>query len=473
MRTIYFCLILSLLFVRCSPHEEAPEPSPNQSLHFVDDVNAHFYKSFSQDFRKTKNDLKKAVEISSLNQWPDKEALTQKNYAVVLYMLGEYEQALMAIQRSFDLYDSLQDESGQVRALNEMGNFLRKQGQNEDAIKAWKKAETLSKAIDDQEALGTTYGMMGTFYWLQKDYEKSDHYYFKCYQIRMEQKDSIGLGYVLIDLADMAHRKGDLTSALNYFKESNSIREAIGDLQGIVDNYKMMGDLFMKEESPAKAIPYYHQCATESENLGYPDLVRKSFDSLSSAYAQLNQFEIAYQYQKEADQLEDSLFNADRAKKLAELQTQYETEKKEKQIAVQQAEIANHLAKNQRNLAAIACLIIALVFLLIIAHLIKSRSDKKHALLLQQAQTRTKEAQLEAALNSQETERKRFARDLHDGFGQMISVLNLNLKALEKGTSSKEDVFENSSKVLDDMYKELKGICFNLMPETLIKSGVV
>ncbi|MEP4532748.1 MAG: ATP-binding protein, partial [Cyclobacteriaceae bacterium] len=38
---------------------------------------------------------------------------------------------------------------------------------------------------------------------------------------------------------------------------------------------------------------------------------------------------------------------------------------------------------------------------------------------------------------------------------------------------SKEDVFENSSKVLDDMYKELKGICFNLMPETLIKSGVV
>jgi signal transduction histidine kinase len=109
----------------------------------------------------------------------------------------------------------------------------------------------------------------------------------------------------------------------------------------------------------------------------------------------------------------------------------------------------------------------------VVALLNRSRSKKQQELLLKAAELQLREAQIEAAIDSQEKERKRFARDLHDGFGQFISVLNLNLKSLEKGASNREEVFESSTMVLDQMYRELKTICFNLMPETLIKQGVV
>ena len=105
--------------------------------------------------------------------------------------------------------------------------------------------------------------------------------------------------------------------------------------------------------------------------------------------------------------------------------------------------------------------------------LIRSRARKKQALLQKEAQVKLKETQIEAAITSQEKERSRFAKDLHDGFGQMISILNLNLQSLEKKESNPHDVFDRSTKVLDEMYQELKSICFNLMPQTLIKKGLV
>ncbi|MFY0650442.1 MAG: hypothetical protein JXQ96_00345 [Cyclobacteriaceae bacterium] len=85
------------------------------------------------------------------------------------------------------------------------------------------------------------------------------------------------------------------------------------------------------------------------------------------------------------------------------------------------------------------------------------------------------ELMMKAIVKGQEDERNRFAKDLHDGFGQMISSLMLNLRGLEISKPSAEkrsNIFEQSSSILSDMYVELKNICFNLMPQTLIAAGV-
>lgn len=86
------------------------------------------------------------------------------------------------------------------------------------------------------------------------------------------------------------------------------------------------------------------------------------------------------------------------------------------------------------------------------------------------------EAMMKAIVKGQEEERNRFARDLHDGFGQMISSLMLNLRGLEsdspKNTRERAGIFQLSVSILNDMYVELRNICFNLMPQTLIAAGV-
>ncbi|MEQ9302273.1 MAG: tetratricopeptide repeat protein [Marinoscillum sp.] len=456
--------ILILLGCEQTPFDPTPL-HPDEASLFIDSVNQHFYEIYSRDFEEAKNLTAHAVNLATKNNLYTRKAKALHNHAVVLYLMGYYDKSLEAALNSYELFDSLEDASGQARLCNDLGNFYRKQGQEEKALAMWIKAEKLALASGDMEALGTSNGMRGTFYWLQEDFETSDMFYIKCYKIRVSEQDSVGLGYVLIDLADMEQRKGNLEAAIDYFKQSNQIREDIRDYQGLVDNYKMMGDLWMKEKSYAEAIPYYLTCADQSKQFKYPDLERKSYDSLASAYALMNNFKAAYQYQEKAGFLEDSLFSADKAKVISELQTKYETAKKEKEL------IEKNLIIKRRNILIIG-LGIGFTLLLIIGLQIGQRQKLKHQKALETEQRMAKEAEIAAAISSQEKERTRFAKDLHDGFGQMISILNLNLKSLEDGAKNKHEVFESSSQVLEDMYRELKGICFNLMPQTLIKHGI-
>lgn len=437
-------------------------------------INQNFYSIYSADFTNSLLLTREAVELSRALRLPQKEAIALKNYGIVCYLVGDYEKALPAYLRSYDLYDSLGDKSGLAQLCNEMANFYQKQGEFEKSLNLWDQSAELAKESNDLRTLGTSYGMQATFHWIRKNYKKSDSLYLKCHAIRLEQNDSVGLGYTYLDLADIERRKGHHDKALQYFNESTKIREAIGDYQGVLENYKAIADFYFQTNKYQEAIDYYNRAIEESEDFGYPDLVRKSMDSLSSLFAKTSQFRKSLELKIQAENLEDSLFNIDRSMVISRLQTQYETEKKEQQIALQNAELAEQEARIERNRLVFITSIIAFIFILMIVYFQYYRLKRRQQLKLQEAKLKAKEVEINATISSQERERNRYARDLHDGFGQMISVLNMNLQNLKNGSKPDErhKVFQSSSKIIDDMYAELKNICFDLMPQTLIKNGL-
>jgi signal transduction histidine kinase len=96
-------------------------------------------------------------------------------------------------------------------------------------------------------------------------------------------------------------------------------------------------------------------------------------------------------------------------------------------------------------------------------------------LVLTEQKIRIREAQITAVIESQEAERKRFAADLHDGMGQLVSALQLTVQSI-KNTHNQEktiSLVENSEQLLADMQSEIRNIAFNLMPPILIKEGLI
>ena len=82
--------------------------------------------------------------------------------------------------------------------------------------------------------------------------------------------------------------------------------------------------------------------------------------------------------------------------------------------------------------------------------------------------------QIKAVLLAEENERSRIARDLHDGIGQLLSAAKLNLHALENvNLQNKEFVLEKAIGLVDESAKEVRSVSHNLMPNALIKSGLV
>ncbi|MEJ0054223.1 MAG: histidine kinase [Bacteroidota bacterium] len=205
-----------------------------------------------------------------------------------------------------------------------------------------------------------------------------------------------------------------------------------------------------------------------AEKIGAKEQVLNARKELAELKAVTGDYKGAYREHQQYVILKDSVFQSEKSKQIAELQTLYETEKKES--AIQLLTHENELKDfNLLRIQFITLLLaVLLVGLIVVGYLWRNRIKLKQQADIEATKALLKDAQLQAVITSQEDERRRFAADLHDGMGQMISALRLNL-SYDPVQKNKVDEAVN---ILNDMNVEIRKIAFNLMPQVLMNSGL-
>ena len=81
----------------------------------------------------------------------------------------------------------------------------------------------------------------------------------------------------------------------------------------------------------------------------------------------------------------------------------------------------------------------------------------------------------EAVLKGQEEERTRFAKDLHDGLGGMLSGIKYSFSNMKENlsmTPENRQGFDRGLDMLDSSINELRRVAHSMMPDALMKSGL-
>jgi two-component system NarL family sensor kinase len=79
---------------------------------------------------------------------------------------------------------------------------------------------------------------------------------------------------------------------------------------------------------------------------------------------------------------------------------------------------------------------------------------------------------LQAELESQETERRRLAADLHDSIGGMLSTIRVGLATMARMLPEPQSI-DQTKQMLDDTITSVRRISRDLMPSTLEKFGLI
>jgi signal transduction histidine kinase len=81
---------------------------------------------------------------------------------------------------------------------------------------------------------------------------------------------------------------------------------------------------------------------------------------------------------------------------------------------------------------------------------------------------------INAIINTEENERKRFAKDLHDGLGPLMSTVKMSLSALDERIRdpSGTAILNNTNYLVNEAINTLKDISNNLSPHVLSNFGV-
>jgi signal transduction histidine kinase len=147
---------------------------------------------------------------------------------------------------------------------------------------------------------------------------------------------------------------------------------------------------------------------------------------------------------------------------LSDMETKYESEKKEMQIS--------ELEKERKLYTLIVAVSVVTVLLVLCLLYFRQRLNKQKIKQLEQEKQLTAS---QAVIDGETAERTRLARDLHDGLGGMLSVVKLNLKDM-KGYSLIENTdvanFNRAVEMLDKSIVELRRVSHHIMPD--LSSGL-
>lgn len=304
------------------------------------------------------------------------------------YSFSNYDSSLHYTKKAIKLANKIGDAYWIATSTEMMAMLNEISGNTERAIELYLKVIGIREQLHGK-GLETTYNNLGILFQTQGNYHKAYEYYAKSYELekarnntegivgslinmsvslsRLNQQDS---AYYLLKSAEQLAQKNHFDYLLqnvyldlsNYYILKNKLDSAFLYCQMLLqanekDSLKSetliivlqtAGDVYLKKDSVKTALQFYNQVETLASELNNLEYSTRLYQSKAKALAQMGRYQQAYTYMQKYSQASDSLINKESLTILHDLETRYQTEKKEHKIAQLELETARSI--NQRNL---------------------------------------------------------------------------------------------------------------------------
>lgn len=379
----------------------------------------------------------KALEIVEANNSTKGFAVVLNNIAMVHIRRGEYDTALENLFKALEAEEQLDNRNGIAQAYNNIG-VVYYYTQNFD-----KTTEYLTRALEIQEELGNFDGLIngynnvGAIYDYLQQYDDAIVSYTKGLEIARQIGDQKMEATQLSNIAIAYSNKEDFDAAEDYFGQSIEIRELIEDNYGKANSYLGFGQMYLGKKNYVKAEEYVLQSLEISRANDIKLVEREGVAALVDLAEARGDYEEANELLYEYIAVKDTLLNRENSKTMLELDTKYQSEKKEKEILQQRAELAEkELEVKRKNNLIYGSLGFALL-LGLLGYLIYNRQKLKNEQLKKESELKSALARIETQNRLQE-QRLRISRDLHDNIGSQLTFIISSLDNLNFGLKDKD-----------------------------------
>lgn len=388
---------------------------------------------------------------------------------------GDLKQSIESQTRALQAFEKLNHVVGQTTALNNIAAVFENQQEYTKALEYHRRSLALGRQSENREAEGISLINIGNIFFHTQLMDSAQYYWESSLNYISEDKSPQFCAMAYNNLAEYYAQQNQLTKAAEFNEKAMGLRLRLNDKQGYISSLNNQGNIFLKQKNYAASEKLLKQALDSLKKYPLKIEEQKVLFNLAQLYEQSGKYNLALERYKQYTVVKDTLLNESTRNTANDLLIKYETEKKEVQLARQDAELAQQQSRLRQTYLLIGGLTVVVALLSVIIILVRGRYKRKAQLIETEKQIAVREAFIDATLQSQEAERKRVAQDLHDGMGQLISELRFLIGAVTPASALDERVrvVEKTERVLNDMHKEVRAVAFNLMSQTLIQSGLV
>lgn len=412
------------------------------------------------DYQQAITDYKKSLFYRLQIGDQDLIARVYNNIGMVFSKMAEYDSASFYLMKALKAAETLKLKSAQAMYSMNLGIAYEKNRDFDLALQFNQQARKLYQEESDSTGILKCLINEGGIWYARKNYEEALPIYRKAIFLATTLEDDRNRYYAIGDIATTFMSMDVYDSAVFYMQHSLSYHLMEEDVPAAAIDYSNLGVLFSKMNLTDSSIYYLKKSMLLAEEIGDIQLSAKNAIELSGQFVVNGNFKEAYDYQQKYILYNDSVYNISKAEAIAEMQTQYETEKKENQIQllnkdreIQQQQI------QKKNLMQIG-LVCGIIVLVIFFGLFFNRYKLKRTIQSQ-----------EALLN----ERKRISSELHDDLGAQLSTAKLYLSKIKTNDKNEDTktIIDNSLSLIDGSITDLRRIMDDLQVSTLQDKGII
>jgi len=398
-------------------------------------------------------------------------ARTALNVGIAYWQINDYEAAVAYVEEGRDMLikRGVHQYDAEIYNLLQLLYYSMHQYQ-----KGTRNGLLALRAIGekgDQDLLRKAYNNLGLNYLSLRMYD-SAHYFLVKAEIQAKKfgdvSTQISTSLNFAQIALQQHRYDDIklhaNNALVLAKKYGAHK-----FEGLAQ-YGLAYHYLLKKEYRTSTL-YADSALHLANQYNMPDLKQRVYALLSGLHYGEQNTKLGYHYFNEYEMLADSVLNSSITNTTIRIEKKLETERKDAQIKLQQAQLDKKTTLNY-FLGAGA---IALLLILLLSYRNYRHRQKLQQLKIDELQTEKQLAATAAVLKGEEQERTRLAKDLHDGLGGMLSGIKFSLNRVKGNlimTPDNAQAFERSIDMLDSSIQEMRRVAHNMMPEMLLKYGL-
>lgn len=265
-------------------------------------------------------------------------AIIYTNFGIVYHSLDSIQKPLNYFNKALHYAEKIKDSNRIAASYSNIGMIYKAWKNYNVAISNYKKALDILQLIGNWDYEIATLNNIASLYYDQEVYDSAEFYYRKALTLAKDTGDKYGLSLINRNIASINLLQGNYKLAFENANLAMEYSREVGSLSEIYSNYKLLSDIYKSKGDYKKAFHYYSQFVA----------------------------------------LKDSVSGMKTREKVADIQTKYETEKKEKENTLLKKDIEIEKRKSfYLIIVAIILIIAGMVSLMLFYFIRKNAINKK------------------------------------------------------------------------------------------------
>ncbi|MGK4567099.1 tetratricopeptide repeat protein [Flavobacterium sp. 3HN19-14] len=270
--------------------------------------------------------LKNAGDAQKIN-YKSELADSYSNLSLVYYYLGKYDENVAYSLKAIKIYEQTNQQEKLAGQYGELGYMMKRRNMAK-AQEYMLVGMRISEKRKFNVALMKIYDNYGVLKEMQNQLDSALFFYNKALSMKEAGKDSLGIPYSLNNIAGIYLMREQYAAAKPIYEKVLKIRQSLNAHIGIAETYTSLGDLYAMQQNHNEAIVWYKKALDIATQFSYINLMVNSHKMLSEQYELLGNGNEAFRNYKLYAQFKDSLLNKDTNTKIAELEVEFETNKR-------------------------------------------------------------------------------------------------------------------------------------------------